>query len=248
MQRAQLLLFEPKSRPVRRSQLLGCRNAGKVKIDCILDTVPPEDGREDALPVYHGVTAKIMSQNNPSSYIYISSTSVFPRSSAQKAAVFDETARPAPDTKRGKIRLRQEKQIESIYPQAKILRSAGIYGPGRSLLNQIQAKNFSRTRLGNRFVSRIHVHDLLRLAFALGQNQSSPRLVHAVDEKTVPYKKVFSFLESELGVSIPDSWHGPHAPIKGRIIKSLYAKSLLKGKYTFPDYREGFRNIRRSIL
>ena len=158
--------------------------------------------------------------------------------------VFDEKSKPFPETERGQKRLQSEMAIRQLYPRAKILRSTGIYGPGRSLAEAFQAGDFARAKCGNRFVSRIHVHDLLRLAFALGENPQNPSLVHAVDEGVESYKEVFSFMEREFYFSIPGDWRT--SPPKGRIIRSLYAKKLLGGVYCFPSYREGFSKLLRA--
>ncbi len=219
---------------------------GQVRIDCILDTIPPvgiDEGlsKQETLPSYHDSVIGVLKKNPLASYIHISSTSVFPTpdfSQSNCTHIVDETTHPIPNTKKGMIRLNWEKKICELYPFCKIVRSTGIYGPKRSLLEQFQNKNYSRAHIGNRYTSRIHVHDLLRLAFALAESPSDLSLVHGVDQKVAPYAEVFSFLEREWGFSIPGNWR--HAPPTGRIVKSLYAEKLLRGKYLFPSYKDGF--------
>ena len=224
------------------------------EIDCILDTIPPvieKDAgnpenplpQEEPKPPYFQAIQKLVAKGKRPGYVYISSTALFPTclGKEDKIKVFDEKSQSLPETERGQRRLQSEIMIRQNYPWAKILRSTGIYGPGRSLAKQFWEGNFSRAKCGNRFVSRIHVHDLLRLAFALGEEAQSPPLVHAVDEKTESYKEVFSFLEQEFSLSIPGNWRDSSP--KGRIIRSLFAKELLGGVYRFPSYREGFRAL-----
>ena len=206
-----------------------------------------EIDKETLKPAYFEEIQKLLRQRSEQkskiSYVYISSTALFPTCLGpdDEITTFNEESQARPETERGKRRLQSEISIHQHYPQAKILRSTGIYGPGRSLVEQFQAANFSRVKCGNQLISRIHVHDLLRLAFALGQEAQSPALVHAVDQRTVGYKEVFSFLEKEFGFSVPGDW--PNAPLRGRIIQSLHAKKLLQGKYSFPSYQEGFRAV-----
>ena len=223
-----------------------------TQIDCILDTVPPPlaemPSGQAPKPAYFEEVQKLLERKlgrklerkAELAYVYISSTAIFPSCLEvdDKTNIFNEESQALPETERGQRRLQSEIRIRQYYPQAKILRSTGIYGPGRSLVEQFQAANFSRAKHGNRLVSRVHVHDLLRLAFVLGQEPQSPSLVHAVDQRTVGYKEIFSFLEKEFAFSIPGDWR--HATLKGRIIQSLHAKKLLTGGYRFPSYREGF--------
>ena len=218
------------------------------KLLFILDTIPPAENTNQK-PFYFDIIRNLIAKDKNIPYIHISSTSVFPKhhkKNEKKIPVYNENSIALPDTEIGKRRLLWEKNIKHYYPQAKILRSTGIYGPkeGRSIIEKFQNGNFSRAQQGNCFVSRIHVHDIIRLAFAMAYDKTSPSLVHAVDEATVPYQILFSFIEKELKITLPDlSWRKTNPLPKGRIIQSLHAKKLLKGVYSFPSYKEGFRAI-----
>lgn len=214
-------------------------------------------------PPYHAQIAQLLRDDPGLPYIHISSTSVFPVQVAQAsdqfnsgknetdekssapAAELDEETQVGPVNSRGERRLRLEQKIRELYPHAGILRSTGIYGPGRSIALQFRRSNFRRTTAGNLYVSRIHVHDLVRLFLAMAvrlrANPGDPivRLVHAVDEKPTANREVFLFLEQELGISVPGEWRD--APARGRIIRSRYARELLADRYQYPTYVEGFR-------
>ncbi len=216
----------------------------KLQIDCIINSIPPHATKKDQPPPYHDYVQRLLTQTKDLPYIYISSTAVFGYHFPSKSPlpIYNEHSKACPDTHRGELRRQMEIQIQATYPHAKILRCAGIYGPKRSIIEQFQAGNFSRAQLGNRLVSRIHVHDLLRLSLKLGLCPSSPDLVHGVDKKTAPYSEVFSFIEEEFGLDIPiKDWQ--NGPPKGKIIKSLYAAKLLGDSYRFPTYQEGFRTM-----
>ncbi len=231
-------------------------------IDAIIDTIPPillqENLQRGLVSLAYQKTVESVIENNkkpyPVSYIYLSATSVFPScekkntslSSQTEIPVFNELSCVAPDTQRGENRYLAEKKILEVYPHAKILRSTGIYGPGRSIVHQFWNGNFGRALLGNLYTSRIHVHDLVRIALALAtrerhntSNEKIPYIVHGVDQETVPYSEVFLFLKNVLKIKVPNDFDFDEAP-RGRIIKSLYALELLKGKYTYPSYKEGF--------
>ncbi|MEQ9365995.1 MAG: hypothetical protein RIF32_17260 [Leptospirales bacterium] len=220
-----------------------------------------DPGDENAIlePPYHALVKDLLARDSSLPYVHVSSTSVLPGSDrgASRAAAeesgdarrapleFDETTPVGPENSRGERRLRLERRIRELYPRAGILRSTGIYGPGRSIASQFQRGDFRRTNSGNVYVSRIHVHDLARLFLAMAaclrKNSDDPmaRLVHAVDERPTANEEVFSFLERELSVDVPGDWRGGGP--RGRIIRSLYARDLLGDRYRYPTYVEGFR-------
>lgn len=217
-----------------------------LAIDMILDCVPAT-GQD--LP-YRPIVERILQERPESRYVHISSTSVLPSGSgapSEPVPTFDETSAPAPDEARGQARLNLENAVRTVYgPRVSILRSGGIYGPGRSLVERFARADFARTDSGNRIVSRIHVADLARLALKIGEAPEVLPLVHGVDLRSTPNREVFEYLEKRLGIHIPGNWR-VESPT-GRRVVSLTAGRLL-GQYLFPDYRTGFEDcLRRSRL
>lgn len=219
-------------------------------IDAVLDCVPAiETASGLADPPYRAQLDELFGRAGPLPFVHISSTSVLPPGQTAERVEdlpqYDETCAPAPTEKRGALRLALEERMRALYPHVRILRSAGIYGPGRSVPERFRRGDFSRADSGNTVVSRIHADDLARLAHALlnyaDEDDAAPRLVHGVDEKPTANAEIFLFLESELGVVIPGDWRS--APPTGRRIASRYARALLGGRYLYPDYRAGFRAL-----
>ncbi|MCR9143104.1 MAG: hypothetical protein NXI24_12695 [bacterium] len=253
----------------------GAGDAGQpLRFDAIMDTVPAiaagsENENPNAIldPPYMPAVLSLLERDPGLPFIHISSTSVLPGSArdggtvratdatdgsagsatadSTRPAAFDETTPVGPENSRGMRRLNLERRIRELVPAAAILRSTGIYGPGRSIALQFREGNFRRTASGNVYVSRIHVHDLVRLCLAMATrlranpNDAAVRLVHAVDEKPTANREVFSFLETELGLAVPGDWRDQ--PAQGRVVRSLYARDLLGGRYRYPTYIEGFR-------
>lgn len=215
---------------------------GKQNPVLIVDSIPPDD---PALP-YFEICRRLVSAG--STYVHISSTSVYggAESDSTEIRTLDETTEPEPDGPGGARRLLREQEIQAAYPRSWILRAGGIYGPGRSLVESFQRGDFRRAASGNRIVSRIHVHDLCRLALALipprshGGEPIPGRVVNAVDLKPSSNSDVFSFLEELLSISIPGDWR--NFPPTGRRVESRYALSLI-GNFTYPDFRSGFTAI-----
>ena len=201
-----------------------------LEYDAVVDTVPALDS---GLP-YADIFARA------GRLIHLSSTSVLPENfSAPDASglpVLDETCKPSPQSERGARRLALEEEIQSRFKGAVVIRCGGIYGPNRGIVSHFLEGDFRRAETKNRMVSRIHVYDLCQLIVACARAEEPPPLIHGVDERPSLNREVFTFLENELGVSVPGSWRTEDA--SGRAVKSLYAASLIA--YRFPTYREGF--------
>jgi hypothetical protein len=219
-------------------------------VDAALDCVPAIEAHAGiADPPYCSELDELFGRAGSLPFVHISSTSVLPPGSAAERVedlpVYDETCAPAPAERRGELRLALEERMRRLYPHVRILRSAGIYGPGRSVPERFQRGDFSRADSGNNVVSRIHADDLARLAHALlqyaGDDVAAPRLVHGVDELPTANAEIFLFLEQELGVVIPGAWRS--ARPFGRRVTSRHARALLEGRYAYPTYREGFRAL-----
>ncbi|MBX7057112.1 MAG: sugar nucleotide-binding protein [Leptospirales bacterium] len=213
--------------------------------DAILDTVPAliSDGGLGQHPWREAIDS-ILERQPSTPLIHISSTSVLGgarRPAADPPEQFDEFHRPAPDEERGLLRLELEQAMRTRYPQLRILRAAGIYGPGRSVADQFLRGDLRRLEAGNVIVSRIHVHDLCRLALAwIGLSRQRPdlRLIHAVDCRPCSNRELFEFLERALPLELPDGpWR--HAAASGRAVVSRYRDEALPGGLCYPDYRSG---------
>ncbi len=216
-----------------------------LQFDGILDTVPATGGDGDAVVhPWHTQIGALLDRRPTIPIVHISSTSVFGEEEAARSAsagppVMDEESPCRPLALRGQRRLALEMALRKQWPQLRILRAGGIYGPGRSVAARFLAGDFSRVAVGNLYVSRIHVHDLCRLSLALLSLPVAvaPHLVHAVDRRPCTNAELFSFLERTLSIRIPGDWR-TQTPT-GRIVHSRYRDAILPGGLVYPDYRSG---------
>lgn len=234
----------PVQLPQRGLQHLSQLDIEAEPVDAILDTVPARTQQDGALldPPYFPEVERILELHPQATYVHVSSTSVYGGGAdvQEESAIpdLDEREPPRPSA-RGILRLALEQRVLQLYPQARVLRSSGIYGPGRCLAISFRNGDFRRARAGNRMVSRIHVHDLCRLAMAIAaRGQEAPRIINGVDRAPALNAEVFSYLEELLGIRVPGEWRS--SPPQGRRIVSLHAEDLLGGEYRYPTYREGF--------
>jgi nucleoside-diphosphate-sugar epimerase len=219
-------------------------SVGDEPVDLVLDTVPTVklDGKIH-LP-YQTALEPLMSGPDRPVFLHISTTSVYPSDFTadreDDLPTQDEGTEAGPDSDRAKDRLLLERAITSTYADARILRSGGIYGPGRCVATRFRDGDFARTGAGNRMVTRIHVHDLCRLILAFGKPDVGIEagIVNAVDERSSSNRDTFAYCEDVLGVTVPGDWRT--AAPQGRSVVSRYASSLLGGEYRFPTFKEGF--------
>ena len=204
-------------------------------VDLIVDTVPQlNEGR----PAYCDLARGILDRTH-AVYVLVSSTSVYAAEPEEERAFVDETSVPRGGSRRAIDRLALEETVRKEFPQARMLRSAGLYGPGRALPLSFARGDFERALSGNRVVSRIHVADLNRLALALAAPKT-PMIVNGVDELPSENRVTFEFLEDLLSIQIPGSWR--QDPPVGRAVRSNHVRALL-GELLFPSFREGFLDV-----
>jgi nucleoside-diphosphate-sugar epimerase len=129
-------------------------------------------------------------------FIYVSSTGVY---GPGHGALVDETWPIAPLTASGRARAAAE---AALPPSAIILRAAGIYGPGRGLVDRIRAGTYRIIGDGSAHVSRIHVDDLVEAIIrAAASNLVGP--VNCADDDPAPIGDVADTLAAQLGKPLP---------------------------------------------
>ena len=215
--------------------------ANRSSINLVLDSVPPVYNANGRLAHAYADATKMVQRKWPEvPVVHLSTTSVYPAEySAEREEdlpVLDEDS----PTKKESERLALEGYVSSLWSGVRIVRSGGIYGPGRCMAARFREGDFRRTESGNLMVSRIHVHDLARLVLAVGrlEGTAGPTIVNAVDERSSSNRETFTYLGQRLGMDIPGDWRT--AKPQGRQVVSKYAKTLLKGRFAYPSYKEGF--------
>lgn len=167
----------------------------------------------------------------------------------------DESAPDSPSTDRGFARQAAENQWTSFaatrgVPLA-ILRIAGIYGPGRSVFDQLRAGTAQRIVKPGQVFNRIHAQDLGRIAAACAQTRlAGPILL--TDSEPASQAEVLAHAARLLGMAPP-----PEIPYETATLspmaRSFYAENKrLRSRRIGPDlgltllhptYREGLAAI-----
>jgi nucleoside-diphosphate-sugar epimerase len=144
--------------------------------------------------------------------VYVSSTGVY---APGGGAWVDETWPLAPATATGRARLAAEqalvKAAASVPAHAHfvgpadgiaILRAAGIYGPGRGLVERMRAGTYRIVGDGSAHVSRIHVDDLVETIIRAGQSRADGAF-NVADDDPAPIGEVADSVAAKLGLPPP---------------------------------------------
>lgn len=212
----------------------------------ILASIPP-DGAGDPALRWHG--ADLARRPGLTWIGYLSTTGVYGNSGG---AWVDETTPVAPLTERARRRVAAEAAWQALTPSAHVFRLAGIYGPGRSALDQVRAGTARRVVKPGQAFSRIHVADIA-LALEASIGRPDPGAVYNLcDDEPAASADVVAFAAGLLGRAPPPavpfeaaqlsdmarSFYGESRRVSNAKVKRELGLSLL-----YPTYREGLRAL-----
>ncbi len=204
----------------------------------ILSSVPPADGRDPVLD-HHADALRTACAG----WIgYFSSTGVYGDAGG---AWVDESA---PLGGRRTDRVAADRAWQVLRNDIKVFRLPGIYGPGRSAVDQIRAGTARRVASEQRF-SRIHVDDIGRAVVA-SFDRGAPGCYNLADDLPAPTHAVVDYACNLLGCSpppaiAPDSLNmSPMARgfyTESRLVATGRARRELGFTPRFADFRHGLR-------
>ncbi|MDP1838215.1 MAG: SDR family oxidoreductase [Reyranella sp.] len=170
----------------------------------------------------------------------------------------DEDTPPTPGQPRSIERLATERGWQAMAREAgatlDIFRLPGIYGPGRSTLDQVTAGTARRIDKPGQFFSRVHVADIAGTVLKAMVAPHPGGLYNVVDDLPVSTGEVVAFACELLGRPVPPSipWD-EIAPTMSPMARSFYAESRrvrnermkrdLGVVLRYPTYREGLKAI-----
>lgn len=145
------------------------------------------------------IRALLALSGTASRLIYVSSTGVYGRGGG---AWVDETWPVAPITASGRARADAEAALADAQLSWIALRAAGIYGPGRGLVDRIRAGTYRVIGDGTGCVARIHVADLVAAILAAAHSTVTGP-VNAADDDPAPIGAVADAVAARLGAPPP---------------------------------------------
>jgi nucleoside-diphosphate-sugar epimerase len=168
----------------------------------------------------------------------------------------DESAQPRPTSERSLRRLEAERAWLAFGRDAgrrvEIFRLAGIYGPGRSVLDALRAGTARRIVKPGQVFNRIHVDDIARVLAAAIDRAAGHLIYNVADDEPAPPEDVVAYAAELLGLPVPEavpieaaglspmaaSFWGESKRVSNARIRGDLGVELL-----YPTYREGLRAL-----
>ncbi len=186
---------------------------------------------------------------------YLSTTGVY---GDRRGDWVDENTSPAPGQPRSIERLAAERAWQALATSMdtplEIFRLPGIYGPGRSAIDQVRAGTARRIDRPGQYFSRIHVADIAGAVLAAMRRGGPGAIYNVADDLPAPSAEVTAFACELLGRLAPPLIPWEQAEITmSAMARSFYAESRrvrndrmkreLGVVLRYPTYREGLRAI-----
>ena len=164
----------------------------------------------------------------------------------------DETAELAPTSSRGRRRVAAERAWLASGLPVHVFRLAGIYGPGRSAVDQLRAGTARRIVKPGQVFSRIHVADIANVLAASIARPHPGRVYNVCDDEPAPPHDVVAYAAARLGLPVP-----PELPFEtaelSPMARSFYAdnrrvsnariKAELDVGLQYPTFRAGIDDL-----
>ncbi len=218
----------------------------------VLQTAPPGEGGDPALVRFGAALGR------PNWAGMLSTTGVY---GDRGGAWVDEDTPAAPTGPRGQRRAAAEQQWAAAFPGARVdlFRVAGIYGPGRSVLDDVRGGSARRVDKPDHLFGRIHRDDIaLAVLTAMAQERApGVRVLNLTDDEPAANADVTAFAARLLGAPEPPlvpyeealaamSPMGRSFWAENRRVASRKTQAQLGITWRYPTYREGLQAIRQA--
>jgi len=214
-------------------------------------TAPPGEGGDPVIAA-HGAALRAA----PLRWVgYLSTTGLY---GDRGGAWVDEATEPAPAQPRSIRRLAAERAWTAAVPGAALdlFRCAGIYGPGRSVLDDLRAGTARRTVKPGHAFARIHRDDIARAVLAAAADPPPPgtRVLHMADDEPAESAAVTEGAARMLGIAPPpaipfETARAGMSPMalsfwsENRRVANAATKAALGLAWRYPSWREGLAGI-----
>ncbi len=215
----------------------------------LVATAAPDDGD----PVLAAHAAMIAGAPTLRWAGYLSTTGVY---GDRGGGWVDEASVPAPSSARGQRRLAAETAWARLGDRIAVdlFRLAGIYGPGRSVFDDIRACRARRIDKPGHAFGRIHRDDIAGAVLAAMQQSLPPgrRVLHLNDDAPAENAAVVAEAARLLGVAAPPLIPFAQAELspmarsfwaENRKVASARTQTLLGRRWIYPSFREGLAAI-----
>lgn len=219
----------------------------------VIASAPPGEG---GAPVLNFHAGDLMASERLEWLCYYSTVGVY---GDQGGAWIDESAETSPVNLRSRWRVAAEEAWRAFAKKKgvplTILRLAGIYGPGRSGFDKLEAGTARRIVKHGQVFNRIHVADIGRIT-ALAARAKLSGTFNLADDEPAPPQEVVTYAAGLLGMAPP-----PEEPFETAemtpMARSFYSdnkrvsnariKRALGIELLYPTYRHGLTGIYEGL-
>ncbi len=218
----------------------------------VLATAPPSEAGDPALAAF---AARLREAPHLRWVGYLSTTGVY---GDRQGGWVDETSDVSALSSRAARRIAAEREWARLADRCAVdlFRVAGIYGPGRSILDDLRAGRARRVIKPGHAFGRVHRDDIAGAVLAAMQQTLSPglRVLHLADDLPEESAIVTAHGAELLGLTPPQAIAYEDAlPGMGEMARSFWAdnrkvasrltQEILSYRWRYPTYREGLSAI-----
>jgi nucleoside-diphosphate-sugar epimerase len=173
-----------------------------------------------------------------------------------KGAWVDEESPVRPSTERSLRRAEAERAWLDFGARtgrrAEVFRLAGIYGPGRSVADNLRAGTARRIVKPGQVFNRIHVDDIARVLAAAIDKDTGLKVFNVSDDEPAPPEDVVAFAAELMGLPVPPTVAFEAAGLSGvaasfwsecKRVRNERIRRQLEVELLYPTYREGLRAL-----
>lgn len=240
--KAQILLFDGQMASMELQEAV-------LAADALLVSAGPNENGD---PTLNALRQAILDAPHLSWIGYLSTVGVY---GDHGGAWIDETTPVNPGEERTRRRVVVEQDWLTLGQQSgkavQIFRLGGIYGPGRSQIEDLIEGTARRINKPGQVFNRIHAQDIARVLLASLGKPEPGTIYNVVDDEPAPPQDVVAYCAELLGVEPPPlipfeeapltpmgrSFYSSNRRIRNEAIKRMGAK------LAYPTYREGLRAI-----
>lgn len=172
----------------------------------------------------------------------------------------DEDTEAKPASERGQRRLAAETAWRQLGRDTgkcvNVFRLPGIYGPGRSAIDDVLAGTARRIIKPGQVFNRIHVEDIAGAVIAAMAKPQADRVFNVTDDEPGPPQDVVTFAAQLLGLPAPPDLDFATADLspmarsfysESKRVSNARLKAELLPRLAYPTYREGLTAIAQGL-
>lgn len=212
----------------------------------LLMSAPPDETGD---PLLNAAEAVLMQAPKLAHVAYLSTVGVY---GDHDGAWVDEDSPLRPVSARSRQRVAAEAAWTALAAQKGldlgIFRLSGIYGPGRSAIENLKAGTARRIIKAGQVFNRIHVTDIGGAVAAGLRQPKKLGVFNLTDDEPAPPQDVVEYAARLIGVPVPPAIPFDQAPLspmgrsfygENKRVSNARIKSVLGYPFRYPTYREG---------